>query len=110
VAPEEVATPHPTMFKDELYSVMTDSYQEKKRQYLEGLSKQISEECQTACPEMMTLMQTDLAMAVFVPEHWTGIRMDPVHIRFRSDMPTEMIATYRPVRPDLRVRCDNELT
>ena len=48
----------------------------------------------------MDILSSDKALTVFAPGEWKGISgFEPLEFNFRSDMPTEHKAPYRPINP-----------
>jgi hypothetical protein len=54
-----------------------------------------------ACQEIMTLLTSELAYDVFVPQTWTVIKMLPYHLDVKPGLPEFLKARTRPVREAL---------
>ena len=50
----------------------------------------------TACPGMMDLLVSDLALSVFVPTEWTGIKLEPYTLEVKPNIPAFLKARARP--------------
>ena len=55
----------------------------------------------TACPQIIDLLTSDLALSVFVPTNWAGIKMEPYHLDIKPGLPAFLKARARPVRDSL---------
>ena len=49
----------------------------------------------------MDLLMSDLALSVFVPQSWQGIKMEPLHLDVKPGLPAFLKARARPVREAL---------
>ena len=67
VSPEELLTPEPCSFTGPLV-YLSVSHDEAVNDYHKLLDTHISEEFREAAPKLMELMQSDLALEVFVPK------------------------------------------
>ena len=101
LAPEETDTPDPTSFPDDILMYLSTSHDEALHLYREDLKSHITDEMLTSCPEIMTLLTSDLAYDVFVPSHWTGIDMEPYHLEVKPGLPDHLKARSRPIRESL---------
>lgn len=101
IAPEEADTPDPTSFPDDILTYLTSTPQEARSVYLSDLETHVTAAMQTACPDVMTLLRSQLALDVFVPSTWTGILMEPYHLEVKPGLPDHLKARARPVRAAL---------
>ena len=67
VAPEEFDTPDLTSFPDDILTYLTTTHDEAIIVYLADLETHVTPEIKTACPGIMDLLASDLALSVFVP-------------------------------------------
>ena len=82
IAPEELETPDPTIFPDDL-AYLSTTHDEARLIYLEDLKTHVSPGILAACPDILDLLTSDLALSVFVPKQWDGIKMEPYHLDIR---------------------------
>jgi RNase H-like domain found in reverse transcriptase/Chromo (CHRromatin Organisation MOdifier) domain len=101
IAPEEHETPDPTSFPDDILTYLTTTVDEAQTIYRADLSTHVTPEMQAQCPEIMDLLQSQLAYDVFVPSTWSGINMPPYHLDVKPGLPDHMKAHARPVRAAL---------
>jgi hypothetical protein len=101
IAPEELNTPDPTSFPDDILTYLTTSPEEARSIYISDLDAHVTPAMKLACPHIMDLLTSQLAYDVFVPSRWTGILMDPYHLDTKPGLPDHMKARTRPVRAAL---------
>lgn len=101
LAPEELETPDPTSFPDDILAYLTTTPQEARSIYTKDLATHITPAMRNACPAILELLQSDLAYDVFVPSTWKGIDMPPYHLDVKPGMPDFLKARARPVREAL---------
>jgi hypothetical protein len=101
IAPEELDTPDPTSFPDDILSYLSTTHEEARHIYVLDLDTHVTKEMRDNCPQIMTLLKSQLAFDVFLPAKWAGIRMPPYHLEIKPGMPDNMKARARPVRPAL---------
>ena len=65
------------------------------------LFRSVTDGIRLACPHIMDLLTSDLVNDVFVPNSWTGIKMEPSHLDTKPDLPDHIRAKVRPVRKAL---------
>ena len=97
IAPEELETPDPTIFPDDL-AYLSTTHDEAHLIYLEDLKTHVPPSILTACPNILDLLTSDLALSVFVPKQLDGIKMEPYHLDIKRGLPAFMRARARPVR------------
>ena len=98
LATEELETPDPTSFPDDILLYLTTTVEAARQLYNDDLKTHVTEAIRQACPEIMNLLTSDLAYDVFVPQSWTGIKMEPYHLDTKPDLPDHIRARIRPVR------------
>jgi hypothetical protein len=96
ISPEELLTPEPCSFTGPL-AYLSVSHDEAVKDYHELLKTHISEEFREAAPKLMELMQSDLALEVFVPKTWMGVNAPPLKFETLPGMPTHMKPAARPI-------------
>ena len=108
IASEELDTPDPTSFPDDILTYLTITADEAKAAYHSDLDTHVTSDMQQQLPEIMTLLKSQLAYDVFIPSVWTGIRMDPYHLEVKPGLPEFMKAHTRPVRAALYLDAKKE--
>ena len=108
LAPEEMDTPDPTSFPDDILAYLTSTPEEARLVYLNDLKTHVTDDMRNACPDIMPLLRSELALDVFVPSTWTGILMEPYHLDVKPGMPDHLKARARPVRTALFQDAKNE--
>ena len=101
LAPEEINTPDPTSFPDDILAYLTTTPEEARAIYDSDLITHVTPDIRTACPAIMELLQSELAYDVFVPRTWKGIDMVPYHLNVKPGLPDYLRARARPVREAL---------
>ena len=101
IAPEELSTPDPTSFSDDILTLLTITTDEARAIYRTDLETHITPEMTAACPHILDLLTSDLAYDVFVPRTWTGIHMPPYHLDTKPGLPDFLKAHTRPIRETL---------
>ena len=66
VAPEESGTSDPTTFPDDILTYLTTAHYEAIIVYLVDLETRVTPGIKAACPGIMDLLASDLALSVFV--------------------------------------------
>ena len=101
VAPEELATPHPCSFTIPLETIDVDRSIVLKT-YFDNLLLNTNPEFLKAVPEFMTFMKSDIALSVFCPVGWQGIKgIEEIHINWSPLMPKRYRPANRSIRPAL---------
>ena len=98
IAPEELDTPDPTSFPDDILMLLTLSTDEARLIYNTDLETHVTPEMRAACPTILDLLTSELAYDVFVPRKWTGIHMPPYHLDTKPGLPEFLKAHTRPIR------------
>ena len=98
LAPEEINTPDPTSFPDDILQLLTLNTDEARTIYNTDLETHVTPEMRAACPTIIDLLTSELAYDVFVPRKWTGIHMPPYHLDTKPGLPEFLKAHTRPIR------------
>jgi RNase H-like domain found in reverse transcriptase len=101
LAAEELETPDPSSFPDDILNYLTTTVDEARAIYIADLNTHVTPAIRSACPAIMELLQSDLAYDVFVPSTWKGIDMPPYHLSVKPGMPDHLKARPRPIRDAL---------
>jgi hypothetical protein len=101
IAPEELNTPDPTSFPDDILTYLSSTPDEARRLYDIDLETHVTQAMKDACPSVMDILKSPLAYDVFVPSTWTGINMAPYHLSTKPGLPDHLKARSRPVREAL---------
>ena len=101
IAPEEINTPDPTSFPDDILACHTTSADEARSIFISDLDTHVTQEIRSACPQIMDLLTSELAFNVFVPQTWTGIKMPSYHLQTKPGLPEYLKSRARPVREAL---------
>ena len=108
IAPEELDTPDPTSFPDDILTYLTTSADEARSVYISDLDTHVTQEIRSACPQIMDLLTSELAFDVFVPRTWTGIKMPSYHLQTKPGLPEYLKSRARPVREALYENAKSE--
>ena len=108
IAPEESLTPDPTSFPDDILAYLSTSPAEARAAYITDLQTHVTPAIREACPDIMDLLTSALALDVFVPTTWTGINMTPYHLEIKPGLPDYIKAHTRPIREALYRDAKNE--
>ncbi len=100
IAQEEIDTYDPCSFTGPL-AYLTMSHEEAIENYFSLLDSHISPEFKEECPKVLDLMKSQLALDVFVPPTWTGIKAPPLEFQVRDDIPKFMKPAARPINPKI---------
>lgn len=99
-SPEEEETPLPCAFTDALH-YLSLSREEAIAEYKALLDSHVTEDMKKHT-KIMDLLVTDLALRVFIPERWEGIKgIPPLEIKFKEGMPESFKPPNRPINPKL---------
>ena len=101
LAPEELDTPDPTSFPDDILAYLSTTHDDALQLYREDLQTHVTKEMLNACPEIIELLTSALAYDVFVPSQWSGIIMPPYHLDIKPGLPEHLRARSRPIRESL---------
>ena len=102
VAIEELETPDPLSFNQDILNFMESSVEDSKKIYHEELAAHVSLEMQQAVPEIMQLLRSPLAEERFAPSTWHGLQnVNPIDFELKGTLPARLAPKPRPVRPAL---------
>ena len=108
-SPEELSTVEPCSFPAFL-NFLEVTHAEALRQYHEKLDEHIGPLLKNT-PGIKGVMTSQLALDVFVPETWTGIKgVEPINLTFAPDFPSSHKTKARPINPRLYENVKQELT
>jgi hypothetical protein len=79
---------------------MEVTVEEARRMYLATVDDHISPEA-IAHNKLASILHSELAVSLFVPSNWEGVRMEPFELHFVDSMPPELKPRARPVNPKL---------
>ena len=100
IAPEELDTPDPVNFPD--ICQFNESRTQALNIYYDLLTTNINPEFIRAKPEVLTFLRSNIALAVFCPEGWQGIRgLEPLELEFLPTLPARVRTAVRTIRPAL---------
>ena len=99
--PEEVQTPDPLAFGEDVLRFMEMSVEESRKEYLELLPKHVSAAMAASCPKVFDLLKSHIAQEIFAPSDWPGMKVDPAVMDILSPLPSRLTPAARPVRPAL---------
>ena len=108
IASEDTETPQPCSFSGPLY-YLGKPYLEAVQQYKDLISTHVSSQFLLAVPDLADFLTSDIALSVFVPEHWTGITgITPIDLQFSEQLPLSLRPKARPVNPSLYDNAEKE--
>ena len=105
---EEDETPDPLAFGEDILHFMETSVEDSRKEYFELLQKHVSEEMKNAVPGVMDLLSSPNALNCFAPSSWNGIKIKPVELITKGDLPDRMNVSARPIRPALFQHAEKE--
>ena len=98
---EELSTPDPVAFGEDIAYFMETSVEDARKEYLETFEKQIKPEMVAAVPRILEIMKSSRACEVFSPSKWNGLRMEPVVLETSQQLPSRLAPKARPIRDNL---------
>jgi RNase H-like domain found in reverse transcriptase/Chromo (CHRromatin Organisation MOdifier) domain len=101
IAPEELETPDPTNFPDTIFVSLFSDRESILAQHRADLVTHVTPPMLAACPHIIDLLTSPLALHVFCPSTWPGINMPPIHLDTKPGLPEFLKPRARPVRPAL---------
>ena len=107
-APEELDTPEPLSFPENMFYYFKGSHQEALLEYRNEVLSRVEPEFLEACPQIKNLLFSEVAEQVFCPAEWLGIKMEPIQLSFKPGVPDRIIAPRRHIRPALMERAKAE--
>lgn len=105
-APEDESTPLPCSFTDALH-FMEMSPEEAKREYFEQIEEHVSPAFRDAT-KVEELLRSEKGVKAFVPSNWEGIRIPPLELVFKGNIPERQKPRARPVNPRLYENAEKE--
>ena len=100
--PEELETPDPLSIGEDVLNYMEMSVEESRKEYLELIEgERVPKAMRDAAPEVMEVLQSEQALRVFAPSTWEGMKVPPVQLVLKGDLPARMSPRARPIRRDL---------
>jgi hypothetical protein len=101
IAPEELEIPDQVNFGKALY-LLSNTRKDIINDYYALLKTNINPDFVAACPQIITFMKGPIAMKVYCPEKWTGIKgLAPLKLNFSDQLPARRKPPLRPVKPAL---------
>ena len=97
-APED-KVPVPCSFS-KLIHYMFMSHPEAVSQYRDLLAKHVHAEFAEST-KITDLLQSELGIACFVPENWLGVKIEPVTLKTKDDIPDRKKPPPRNINPKL---------
>ena len=101
--PEESEVKDPTLFPDDLLNklrFMETSVDDSVREYLDLVESHVAPNMKHKCAKVLELLRSPLAISVFAPSEWKGLRVPEVDLKLKEGAP-KLQSKYRPVRPQL---------
>jgi hypothetical protein len=108
VCEEEVDTPDPLSFGEDILRFMETSIDESRAEYLELIQKHVSKEMRDAVPGIMDLMESSKVMECFAPSSWDGLKIEPVKLVTKGTIPNRLDVKARPIRRELYAFAEKE--
>jgi RNase H-like domain found in reverse transcriptase len=101
IADEEAWTPDPLSFPEAILHFMEVSPDEARREYLDEVVTHVSADMAAACPQVLDLLRSPVALDVFAPMEWNGLDVAPATFTVRGQLPARLTPKARPIRPSL---------
>lgn len=109
ICPEDESTPLPVLFPDDIIYFMETTVEQSRQEHCDMLNDHISKEFIQACPEVIDFLQSDVALDVFAPREWKGIKVDPIELEFHPDIHKLKPKRPRPIRMNMLDNVKKEL-
>ena len=107
--PEESETPDPLSVSEDVLRFMEVSVEESREEYLKMLDgEHIPAAMRQAAPGIMELLRSPLAMERFAPSKWEGMKVPPVQLIVKGELPARMSPRARPIRRELYAHAKRE--
>jgi hypothetical protein len=97
---EEELTPDPVSISDDILRFMEMSVDESRKEYHDILLEHVDKKMLEKCPKIMDRLKQSDCVNTFAPEHWNGIKVAPAVLETLPNMPKELRARARPIKPD----------
>jgi len=101
ICEEEVSTPDPLSFSEDILKFMEMPVEESRKEYFEMIPGHVGEEMKKMCPEIMDRLREDDCVETFAPSSWNGIKVEPATLTTIGTLPKEMQVRARPIRKEL---------
>ena len=105
-APEDVEIELPCSFSYALH-YMELPYEEAVKEYTDLIDSHVSAEFLAAVPELREYLTT-VAVEMFIPTNWEGIRIPPIEFQWKDTLPERDNIKARPVNPKLMADAKKE--
>ena len=77
---------------------MEMSVEESRKEYLELIEgERVPKAMRDAAPEVMEVLQSEQALRVFAPSSWEGMKVPPVQLVLKGELPARMLPRARPI-------------
>ena len=107
--PEESETPDPVSISEDVLHFMEMSVEDSRREYLELIdTEHVPMAMREAAPEVLEVLRSPLAQSVFAPAAWDGMKVAPVQLVVKGELPHRMAPRARPIRRDLYAHAKTE--
>ena len=105
MSPEEEDTLMPCAFPDALH-YLSMTHDSAVQEYHSLLDSHIHPDFakygkENPDKDIRKLLGSQLGVSVFVPTDWTGVKIEPLHIKFREGLPARYKPPARPINPRL---------
>jgi hypothetical protein len=114
IAIEELETPDPVSFSDDILMYLTTTHEEAVETYLKDLETHIPAKARENCSTVHGMcrfehiLRQDKYIKCFVPTEWNGLNVAPLQLKVKPGMPDSLRPHPRPIRPDLYEPAKNE--
>ena len=99
---EETETPDPVSISEDVLNFMEMSVEDSRREYLELIEgERVPKAMREAAPEVMDVLRSDRALRVFAPATWEGMKVPPVQLVLKGELPARMTPKARAIRREL---------
>ena len=100
--PEEADTPDPRSVSEDVLHFMEVSVEESRREYLGMIdSEHVPAAMREAAPEVMDVLRSPMAQNVFAPAKWEGMKVPPVQLVVKGELPARLAPRARPIMREL---------
>ena len=100
--PEEANTPDPRSVSEDVLHFMEVPVEEARREYLKMVdSEHVPVAMRENAPEVMDVLRSPMALNVFAPSKWEGMKVPPVQLVLKGELPARMSPRARPIRREL---------
>lgn len=99
--PEEDETPDPLSFNEDILHFMETTIEESRTEYLDMIASHVLEPMKQAVPEVLDYLASKQTQEIFAPSEWNGMKVKPVELILKGNLPTRLAPKARPIRKDL---------